>query len=220
METFKKLVNRSSKTSSNNEQHHSRAKPHTTQRAGGASQRRSPLQFPDGVQVLYEHENAEIDICFIHGLTGNRASTWTADGCSAPWPKILLAPKLDKVRILTYGYDAYVVRKSVAGTNWLTDHGANLLTDLTTDRALCNASTRPLIFIAHSLGGLVCKEAILLSRHNPEAHLQGIFVHVRGVIFMGTPHRGSVSLIREQFSSLPGCLLNRETCLIQGQQRL
>jgi pimeloyl-ACP methyl ester carboxylesterase len=47
------------------------------------------------------------------------------------------------------------------------------------------------IFVAHSLGGLVCKEAILLSRDTPEPHLRGIFDCVKGVIFMGTPHKGS-----------------------------
>ena len=147
--------------------------------------------FPDGVEVLYDRHDAIVDICFVHGLTGNRDTTWTAQGQSTPWPKTLLPPKLGKSRILTYGYDAYIVRKSVAGSNRLIDHATNLLNDLTTDRALCNASSRPIIFVAHSLGGLVCKEAILMSRNNPEAHLRSIFDCVKGIAFMGTPHKGS-----------------------------
>ena len=141
--------------------------------------------------MLYDCSEATIDICFVHGLTGNRDSTWTAHGQSTSWPKTLLPPKLSKARILTYGYDAYIVRKSVASSNRLIDHATNLLNDLTTDRACCNASSRPLIFVTHSLGGLVCKEAILLSRNNPEAHLRGIFDRIKGIIFMGTPHKGS-----------------------------
>jgi len=132
-----------------------------------------------------------VDICFVHGLTGDRDSTWTASGQSAPWPKTLLPPELDKARILTHGYDAYVVRGSVASANRLVDHATNLLHDLTTNRICCKASRRPLIFIAHSLGGLVCKEAILLSRNNPEHHLRGIFDCTKGIVFMGTPHKGS-----------------------------
>jgi len=147
--------------------------------------------FPDGVEVLYDCSEATIDICFVHGLTGDRDSTWTADGQSTPWPKTLLPPKLRQARILTYGYDAYIVRKSVASSNRLIDHAMNLLNDLTTNRACCNASTRPLIFVAHSLGGLICKEAILLSRNNPEPHLRSIFDHTKGFIFMGTPHKGA-----------------------------
>lgn len=145
----------------------------------------------DGVEVLYDCSEATIDICFVHGLTGDRYSSWTASGQSIPWPKTLLPPKLSKARILTYGYDAYVVRKSVASSNRLADHARNLLNDLTTDRADCNAASRPLIFVAHSLGGLVCKKAILLSRNNPDTYLQGIFDCIKGVIFIGTPHKGT-----------------------------
>lgn len=148
--------------------------------------------FPDGVEILHDcHDDAHVDICFVHGLTGNRNSTWTTNGQPAPWPKMLLPSRLSKARIITYGYDAYIVRKSGASTNGLTDHAKNLLNDLTTNRAESNASSRPLIFVAHSLGGLICKEAVLLSRNNPESHLQGIFNYTKGIIFMGTPHRGS-----------------------------
>lgn len=147
--------------------------------------------FPDGVKVLHDCPDATVDICFVHGLTGDRESTWTADGQSAPWPKTLLPPKLEKARILTYGYDAYIVRKGVASSNRLIDHATNLLNDLTTDRVCCNALSRPIIFVVHSLGGLVCKKAILLSRNNPETHLRGIFNCTIGILFMGTPHRGA-----------------------------
>jgi hypothetical protein len=143
------------------------------------------------VKVLHECTDAAVDICFVHGLTGDRENTWTAHGHSEPWPKTLLPPKLNKSRIITYGYDAYVVRKGVASSNRLLDHATNLLHDLTTDRDLNGASSRPLIFVAHSLGGLVCKKAILLSRNNPEDHLRGIFDCIKGIIFMGTPHKGS-----------------------------
>jgi hypothetical protein len=63
--------------------------------------------------------------------------------------------------------------------------------DLTADRRCSNALSRPLIFVAHSLGGLVCKKAILLSRNNPEAHLRSVFNCTKGIIFIGTPHKGS-----------------------------
>jgi hypothetical protein len=45
--------------------------------------------------------------------------------------------------------------------------------------------------VAHHLGGLVCKEAILLSRNNPEVHLKNVFTNTKAIIFMGTPHTGS-----------------------------
>jgi hypothetical protein len=147
--------------------------------------------FPDGVIDLHACDGADVDVCFVHGLTGNRESTWTFDGQAQPWPKILLPNDLSKARLLSWGYDAYFIRTTTAGTNRLVDHAVNMLHDLTTDRRKHNAGSRPIIFVAHSLGGLVCKEAILQSRNNPEVHLRSIFHNLKGIIFMGTPHRGS-----------------------------
>lgn len=187
--------------------------------------------FPDGIKVLHDCPGATVDICFVHGLTGNRDSTWTADGQSTPWPGALLPQKLKNARILTYGYDAYVLRRSVASNNRLKDHAKNLLNDLTTDRASCEARSRPLIFVAHSLGGLVCKEAILHSRNHPESHLRDIFDCTKGIIFMGTPHKGSwmadwgrisaraIGLVKSTNESLLGILETKDQFLesIQGR---
>lgn len=149
------------------------------------------IPFPIGIKVLHECPDATVDICFVHGLTGNRESTWTAAGQSEPWPKTLLPSEIRNARILTYGYDAYVVSRSVASNNRLKDHARNLLNALTADRASINSSTRALIFVAHSLGGLVCKKALLLSQYNGQAHLRSIYKCTKAIIFMGTPHEGS-----------------------------
>lgn len=151
----------------------------------------SSAPFPDGVEVLKDCPYATVDICFVHGLTGNRESTWTAVGQSTPWPKAFLPSMLDRARILTYGYDAYIVGKSVASGNGLLDHAVNLLNDLTTYRKRHDTASRPLIFVAHSLGGLVCKVAILRSRNHEETHLRGVFESLKGIIFLGTPHKGA-----------------------------
>jgi hypothetical protein len=37
----------------------------------------------------------------------------------------------------------------------------------------------------------VCKKAILLSRQNPDPHLREIYTNLQGIVFMGTPHKGS-----------------------------
>ncbi|EXJ73365.1 uncharacterized protein A1O5_03125, partial [Cladophialophora psammophila CBS 110553] len=145
-----------------------------------------------GIKVLHDLPNAAVDVCFVHGLTGNRDSTWTAKGQPQPWSQALLPSRLCRSRVLTYGYDAYVTRGlgTVASSNRLTDHASNFLNDLTTNGAADDALWRPLIFVAHSLGGLVCKEMILASRNNPESHLKAVFAATKGIIFMGTPHTG------------------------------
>lgn len=143
-----------------------------------------------GLNTVHDCPNAVIDICFIHGLAGDRDKTWTAIGHTTPWPQTLLPSKLD-ARILMYGYDAHVTRKSVASSNRLINHAQNLLGDLTADRGMSNASSRPLIFVAHSLGGLVCKKAILLSQNAAEPHSRELFNCLKGIVFMGTPHKGA-----------------------------
>ena len=149
--------------------------------------------FPVGPAVWVNHNDADVDICFIHGLTGNRDSTWTAKGQTEPWPKKLLSAELPdlKARIMTYGYDAYVVRWGHASSNQMIDHAMTFLQKMTADREKNNATGRPLIIVAHSLGGLVCKQAILQSKNTPEKHLQNLFNMTKGIIFMGTPHTGS-----------------------------
>ncbi|KAH6635938.1 hypothetical protein F5144DRAFT_161070 [Chaetomium tenue] len=151
----------------------------------------TPISFPDGVKMWHPNPNAKVDICFVHGLTGNRDSTWTYPGHAEPWPKTLLPKDLPDARLLTFGYDAYVVNNSVASNNRLNDHASNFMNDLCRGRASAGAQGRPIILVAHSLGGLVCKKAILRSRDNPDRRLRDLFDSVRGIIFMGTPHKGS-----------------------------
>ncbi|KAK4941922.1 hypothetical protein LTR10_018252 [Elasticomyces elasticus] len=147
--------------------------------------------FPNGIKVWYDPGHADVDIVFIHGLTGDRERTWTHEAALEPWPEAILPDHLPSARILTFGYDAYIVRKGKAVTNQLMDHSKDFLNALTSQRHSKRASSRALIFVAHSLGGLVCKDAILHSRNNPEPHLRAIYESTVAIAFLGTPHGGS-----------------------------
>ncbi|RJE25724.1 hypothetical protein PHISCL_01912 [Aspergillus sclerotialis] len=151
-------------------------RPNEYQNSSNAKYTPTALPFPDGVKVLHDCLNATVDICSVHVLTLAKDTP----------------PREAQQSSHTYIWlRCYIVQKSVARSNRLIDHATNLLNDLTTDRAVHNASSRALIFVAHSLGGLICKKAILLSRNNPEAHLRNIFDCTKGIIFMGTPHKGT-----------------------------
>ena len=50
-------------------------------------------------------------------------------------------------------------------------------------------SNRPIIFVAHSLGGIIVKQALVWAHREPQ--YQTIKKHTLGVVFFGTPHRGS-----------------------------
>ena len=53
--------------------------------------------------------------------------------------------------------------------------------------------SRPVIFVVHSLGGIVVKEVLRRSSecHQSQTHLRDIYVSTIGVMFFGTPHRGA-----------------------------
>ena len=120
-----------------------------------------------------------ISIVFVHGLTGNRESTWTHKKTKTFWPQKLLPQDLPSARILTFGYDADIVEAiNPASSNTLRDHGNSLANDLALRRmksrtvgenacifgssslakAEISQNQRPLIFVAHSLGGLVVEQ--------------------------------------------------------------
>jgi protein SERAC1 len=80
------------------------------------------------------------------------------DDSSSPcfWPKDLLPRECSKARVLTWGYDTHVTRyfNGASNKNNVLSHGKDLLFGLRRARG----TARPMIFVAHSLGGIVVKE--------------------------------------------------------------
>ncbi|RSL64198.1 hypothetical protein CEP53_004146 [Fusarium sp. AF-6] len=150
--------------------------------------RRAKSYFYSGIKILHSSQDDKIDIVFIHGLKGDCEKTWTAKTEVQPWPKVFLPLEVPDCRVLTYGYDAGVVESS---KNRVSDHAHTLLTSLASHRQSDDAAERPIIFVCHSLGGLVCQDALVTAKQRPEAHLQKIFHLTRGIVFLGTPHHGS-----------------------------
>ncbi|KFY29287.1 hypothetical protein V493_02440 [Pseudogymnoascus sp. VKM F-4281 (FW-2241)] len=140
-----------------------------------------------GIKVVAEPSNADLDIVFVHGLTGNREATWTHEN-GVFWPT-LLAQDINTARIMIFGYDADIVNIfGMAGGNNLRNHGKSLAFKVSDRRSNCR--DRPIFFIAHSLGGLVCAQALLHCREG-DKRLEKVFQSTRGIIFMGTPHAGA-----------------------------
>ncbi|KAL7764623.1 hypothetical protein ACKLNR_005768 [Fusarium oxysporum f. sp. zingiberi] len=148
--------------------------------------------FYSGIQTFHSTEIDNIDIVFVHGLIGDYQKTWTDKGSENPWPKTLLPLAIETARILTYSYDSTVTSKGdVPSQNRISNHAYNLVTALASLRQGDNTNERPIIFICHSLGGLVCQDALVIANQRSEQHLQDIVNFTRGVIFLGTPHHGS-----------------------------
>lgn len=109
------------------------------------------------------------------------------------WPRDLLPSDVPNARVLTYGYDTHV--KHWAGTppshNNVRDFAWDMLVALESGRRVEPA--RPLVFVVHSLGGIVVKEMLRRSHRCSEGqdHLRDVFSSTRGIMFFGTPHGGA-----------------------------
>ncbi|KAF7529454.1 hypothetical protein G7054_g9838 [Neopestalotiopsis clavispora] len=96
------------------------------------------------------------------------------------WPRDYLAVDIPDARIWTYGYNADVIGMFKANNqNSVSQHGQDLAVKF--ERDIDNEY--PVVFVAHSLGGIVVKDAL----HRSEA----CRARTRFVVFLGTPHRGS-----------------------------
>lgn len=137
---------------------------------------------------------ALVDVVFIHGLNGDPRGTWTAEKSKTFWPAQLLPPILEeeKARILVYGYDADVESFTDGPSrDKIYTHAEHLVAELATNRRIRKATERPIIFVAHSLGGLIVKRALIYSigvRGNYTEHLRSIFISTYGIMFLGTPN--------------------------------
>ncbi|KAF2741042.1 hypothetical protein EJ04DRAFT_112741 [Polyplosphaeria fusca] len=138
-------------------------------------------------------------ICFIHGLTGDAQSTWTAHNTDTKedifWPTKYLADqtlsdgtRFPKARILLFGYET-----EINSLCWLTErtlyhHGHHLLKSLTKLREKCKH--RPLLFVAHSLGGLLVKSALIFASdigNSTVTEEREIYHSTIGIVSFGTP---------------------------------
>ena len=132
---------------------------------------------------------AKVDIVAVHGLDpfnnpNHAEDTWTAPNGKL-WLRDFLPHRAKTIRVLLYGYNS----SAVFGASTTGVHGAaeNLLNYLRIERK--DNPDRPIVWVAHSLGGIVVEKAIITAYVSGE-HFGGIHDATRGVIFFGTPHRG------------------------------
>ncbi|ORY55944.1 uncharacterized protein BCR38DRAFT_317636, partial [Pseudomassariella vexata] len=148
--------------------------------------------------AVYSHPDAKVDIVLVHGLNGEPQKTWTAKN-GVFWPTDLLPESLKSARanVLVYGYNADVYSKKHGGNpsdNFIYMHAQTLVTSLTHYRKDELSSRNPIIWVCHSLGGILVKRALLYSndlRASQHEDYRQIYVSTYGLIFLGTPHTGS-----------------------------
>ncbi|MGB3514149.1 MAG: alpha/beta fold hydrolase [Microcoleaceae cyanobacterium] len=147
-----------------------------------------------GLSPVFKSENSypRGDIVFVHGLAGHPWSTWHPESKRDNqdlnfWPfwlgEELEANGID-VNVWTFGYDA--PRFGYVGQGMPRfDLASNLLEYLEVN----DIGDRPLIFVTHSMGGLVVKDVIRTAQNFEDK--KAIIEQTQGIVFLSTPHQGS-----------------------------
>jgi hypothetical protein len=147
-------------------------------------------------------------IVAVHGLGGHWRHTWTGDS-GKNWLRDFLPLQLQDAgitaRVLSYGYDSDTAfSKAVTDID---DVAGMLLDRLVGERQSREEKSRGVIFIAHSLGGILVKKAwrvfvleqilatdslqAMILANERSKYYGDLLLHVRAVVFLGVPHRGS-----------------------------
>jgi pimeloyl-ACP methyl ester carboxylesterase len=149
-----------------------------------------------------DNPRRQVDIVFVHGLAGHARNTWhwqnprDRDYQKGNFWLTWLAEDLKEegidVGIWSFGYEA--ARSKLAGSAMpLFDQASNLLKNL----QIRKLGECPLIFITHSMGGLLVKKTLRNTNDSiksPSVYKdinQGLIDKTKGIVFLSTPHTGS-----------------------------
>jgi hypothetical protein len=128
------------------------------------------------------------DVVFVHGLGGDAVAYWQSQADQQTfWPAWLAREDgFDKIGIWSLAYDA-------APFAWkgeampLFANANNALERLT----LQDIGVRPLVFVTHSLGGLLVKKMMQSALGLKILAWHTLAHNTRGVVFIATPHTGA-----------------------------
>ena len=156
-------------------------------------------------------DGAVLDVVFVHGLTGDPYQTWLSEPSQEFWPKWLCS-EFPGVAVYALGYSASLFEKWAKREMNIHERAANFLEHF----AAYRFGARPIVFVCHSLGGILVKEILRVSKECADEDWQRIAAQTRLVVFMATPHTGAslaaaVKLIAPRMSSQFIDLLSNES---------
>lgn len=125
-------------------------------------------------------------VIFVHGLGGDPFTTWRNDAANDGFWPAWLASDIPDIAVHTLEYDASPIGW-LGNTMPLVERAPNVLTELQTREI----SDLPIVFVCHSLGGLLVKQLLRHAMEMQNPYWQRIAKQVKSVVFLATPHRGS-----------------------------
>lgn len=154
------------------------------------------LERDDGLHLIVPpHQEGErpaprLNVVFVHGLGGGGYTTWCSGAESELdfWPQKLAAQhEACSVWTLNYRTKIYEWRFSSRSRMDLLDRAAWFIEELLS-RGIAN---RPIVFVAHSLGGLLVKQALQFANSMGRPKWHDVSKQTRAVAFIASPHDGS-----------------------------
>uniref|UniRef100_A0A3Q0RIH3 Protein SERAC1 n=1 Tax=Amphilophus citrinellus TaxID=61819 RepID=A0A3Q0RIH3_AMPCI len=166
-------------------------------------------KYPDGVYILHPqtrgNQPIKADVLFIHGILGAAFKTWRQkdrntleeekeaereDDYTECWPKAWLAADCPNLRVLSVEYDSHL-------SDWMAQCPAEnqrkslayRSQELLKKLKLAGIGERPVVWVAHSMGGLLVKKMLLDASQDPEMH--GLLQNTKGIMFYSVPHHGT-----------------------------
>ncbi|KAA8908942.1 hypothetical protein FN846DRAFT_944125 [Sphaerosporella brunnea] len=144
-----------------------------------------------GMTPLYSDDDPKVDIIAVTRLAGHAFGSWKSPTSGKMWLRDFLPIGLRgcHARILTFGYDS-TLQNSLSSSS-LQQFSRQLLDATANSRASEKEKHRPLIFIGHSIGGLVIKQALVEARPpHGSVHDQAILESCTSLFFFGVPNKG------------------------------
>ncbi|KAF5718866.1 eukaryotic translation initiation factor 3 subunit [Fusarium mundagurra] len=152
------------------------------------------MQDVEGLHVLFDQAGIPcVDIVAVHGLDGHWAKSWRAKN-GVFWLQDLLPSTFPCARVYSFSHDSRTRWSDKPLTFDITDHASELIAELVEARLSTNTEKVPILFIGHSLGGLIIKSALTQSYMARAGHLErqkSIQLSTYGILYLGTPHQGS-----------------------------
>lgn len=149
--------------------------------------------------VVDSFQDADVDIVFINDIQNSRPAnrpphpqkdeivSWLRDNL----------PETEKARILVYYYDTTLRSSEYLTRRTLRHEAVQLNNRLIDARAHVVHKDRPIIFVAHSLGGILLKNALIMSEMSRKNNERSILVSTATCLFLNTPHQTSADLLCE-----------------------
>ena len=139
-------------------------------------------------ELLASDTAKAVDVVAVHGLQGDAYKTWTHENRTL-WLRDMLPAEVPNARIMTFGYEsAWAFSNSVSGI----EHKALDLLNRLSAKRNDDTRRRPIVFICHSLGGIVVKKALILAHERSSySEYNDILTNTKAIAFLGVPHKGS-----------------------------